>query len=126
MRVPCTQYFIQELELRLPRTRECLTVRNSHPERSLFRGKLTLVPMRLDCILFSLQNMEYVIVSGATRKEERWDSKDTETVEATGMWSFLDSSSASTCDASVLSGTSGLLSSTCLFCQRTNEEQCVQ
>eukprot|EP00117_Sycon_ciliatum_P004595 scpid55137/ scgid2373/ Coiled-coil domain-containing protein 130; 9 kDa protein len=29
------------------------------------------------------KNMEYVIVSGATRKEERWDSKDTETVEAT-------------------------------------------
>ena len=33
---------------------------------------------------FILQNCDYTIISGARRKEERWDPSATENVQATG------------------------------------------
>lgn len=35
-------------------------------------------------VSFILQNCDYTIISGARRKEERWDPSATENVQATG------------------------------------------
>ena len=45
----------------------------------------TLIFLSIILFMFSFKNCDYVILSGARRKEERWDPAVTENIQTTGI-----------------------------------------